>query len=125
MLVKDIFPKFFNFNQKFYLTLTRITTFILLIIALLFVKKDFYSTIIRWNFLSMGLRGTTIFFPLLFAMFFKKCISYSHFGFWAITLAPLSMIVWKIIYPNGLNPVLIGLAISLFILLGITKIFLK
>jgi SSS family solute:Na+ symporter len=69
----------------------------------------------------MGLRGTTIFFPFLASIFFKDYVSPSA-GFWAITIAPLSIIIWKIIYPEGLNPVFIGLTISLFILIGISKI---
>ena len=69
----------------------------------------------------MGLRGTTIFFPFLVSIFFKNYVS-PPAGFWAITIAPLSIIIWKIIYPEGLNPVFIGLTISLFILIGISKI---
>ena len=121
MFTRDIYPKFFRFNEKSALILSRLTIIIILFIALLFVKQNLYSLIIKWNFLSMGLRGTTIFFPFLASIFFKDYVSPSA-GFWAIIIAPLSIIIWKIIYPEGLNPVFFGLTISLFILIGISKI---
>lgn len=121
MLTRDIYPNLFHFKEKNALLLSRLTIIIILFVALLFVKENLYSLIIKWNFLSMGLRGTTIFFPFLASIFFKNYISPSA-GFWAITIAPLSIIIWKIIYPEGLNPVFIGLTISLFTLIGITKI---
>lgn len=121
MFTRDIYPKFFRFNEKSALILSRLTIIIILFIALLFVKQNLYSLIIKWNFLSMGLRGTTIFFPFLASIFFKNYVS-PPAGFWAITIAPLSIIIWKIIYPEGLNPIFIGLTISLFILIGMTKI---
>jgi SSS family solute:Na+ symporter len=62
MFTRDIYPKFFRFNEKSALILSRLTIIIILFIALLFVKQNLYSLIIKWNFLSMGLRGTTIFF---------------------------------------------------------------
>jgi SSS family solute:Na+ symporter len=64
----------------------------------------------------MGLRGTTICFPLFGSLLFKKYVTPSA-GFLAITLAPLSIIIWKMVYPDSINPVFIGLAISLFILI--------
>jgi SSS family solute:Na+ symporter len=62
MFTRDIYPKFFRFNEKSALILSRLTIIIIIFIALLFVKQNLYSLIIEWNFLSMGLRGTTIFF---------------------------------------------------------------
>ena len=121
MFTRDIYPKFFRFNEKSALILSRLTIIIILFIALLFVKQNLYSLIIKWNFLSMGLRGITICFPLFGSIFFKKYITPSA-GFWAITLAPLSIVIWKVIYPAGINPVFIGSTISLLILIGISKI---
>ena len=120
MFTRDIYPKFFRFNEKSALILLRLTIIIILFIALLFVKQNLYSLIIKWNFLSMGLRGTTICFPLFGSILFKKHIAPSA-GFWALTIAPLSIIIWKIIYPDGMDPVFIGSTISLLILIVFTK----
>jgi hypothetical protein len=68
-----------------------------------------------------GIKRNYNFFPFLASIFFKDQVSPSA-GFWAIIIAPLSIIIWKIIYPEGLNPVFIGLTISLLILIGISKI---
>ena len=121
MCTRDIYPKLFHFKEKNALMLSRLTIMVLLFIALLFVQKNLYSLIIKWNFLSMGLRGTAIFFPFLALIFFKNYVSPSA-GFWALTIAPLFMITWTIIYPEGLNPIFIGLTISVFTLIGVTKI---
>ena len=120
MFTRDIYPKFFRFNEKSALIFSRLTIIIILFIALLFVKQNLYSLIIKWNFLSMGLRGTTICFPLFGSILFKKHIAPSA-GFWALTIAPLSIIIWKIIYPDGMDPVFIGSTISLLILIVFTK----
>ena len=119
-LIRNVYPAIFKFNEKKALILLRLTIVVILILTFFFVKENLSSLILKWNFLSLGLRGVTIFFPLFGSIFFKKYIMASA-GFLASIIAPLSMIIWKIFYPEGMNPVFIGAVISLFILIAGSK----
>lgn len=88
-------------------------------VAMIFVFYHLKSSVLEWNYLSMALRGSGVFLPLTFAIFFANRI-HKMFGFLAI----LSGIIiaslwhlqswWKI---NSLFPALAGSIV--FLLLGI------
>ncbi|MGB9867705.1 MAG: sodium:solute symporter family protein [Bacillota bacterium] len=73
------------------------------------------ATILKWGFLSLGLRGATVFFPLVFGVFARKRVSPSA-GAAAIVAAPLASIVWGVLNPQGLDPLYIGLATSAMVM---------
>lgn len=70
--------------------------------------------ILHWSYLSLGLRGATICFPLLAALFLKGKISAAA-GTAAVLLAPLTVIMFSFL-PLKLNPLYPGLVVSLFVL---------
>ena len=72
----------------------------------------------------MGLRGCTVLFPLLGAMFFPRWVS-PKAGIAAALLGPLVDILWKIVYPQGIDPLYPGLAVSLSVLVVVSLFTMK
>lgn len=83
--------------------------------AFVLLLSNLGSAIMEWSFLSMGLRGATLCFPLLFAVFFARR-SLRHAGLVAVTVAPLAVIVSGFFPRLGVSPLFIGLGLSLLIL---------
>ena len=81
------------------------------------------SIILAWSFISMGLVGFTVLFPLLGAMFSPPWMT-SKIGIAAAVSGPLVDILWKVAYPKGMDPLYPGLAVSLSVLL-VVSIFTK
>lgn len=67
----------------------------------------------------MGLRGCTVLFPLLGAMFFPGRVT-PQAGIVAALLGPLVNVVWKLVFPTGLDPLYPGLLVSLLALVGLS-----
>jgi SSS family solute:Na+ symporter len=80
-------------------------------LGLAFVSGNLNSLILEWSFLSMGLRGATIFFPLLGAIFARGRI-WPRAGVWAIGLGPASAILWAIFGLPAIDPLYVGLSVS-------------
>ena len=59
----------------------------------------------------MGLRGATIFLPLLGAIFLRNRI-HPLAGVVALWAGPSSAILWAIFGPRSINPLYIGLTVS-------------
>ncbi len=74
--------------------------------TLFFVTNNLNSLILQWTFLSMGLRGSAICLPLLFLIFGKIFVA----------LAPCATIFWSIWGWNTIDPLYIGLLVSLLTL---------
>ena len=114
MLTKDIYKKLISpqaSDQK----LMYVSKGLIVAVAaltLLFVTGNLKSMILQWGFLSMGLRGATIFFPLLGAVFFKKFVSPTA-GFIALIAGPAADLIWKLSVPKGMDPLYAGLLTSL------------
>ncbi len=70
------------------------------------------SLILEWSFLSMGLRGATICFPLLGAVLLPHYVN-PRAGVWAIALGPVSAIMWAMVGLDAVDPLYIGLLVSL------------
>lgn len=70
--------------------------------------------ILNWSYLSLGLRGAAVCFPLLAAIFLRQRIL-SPAGTLAVIVGPLVVLVGTIL-PPGLNPLYFGLAASFLIL---------
>ncbi len=70
--------------------------------------------ILQWSYLSQGIRGATVCFPLLAAIFMKGKVS-ARAGFLAVLLGPISVIIGGLL-PLPVNSLYIGLFVSLIIL---------
>jgi solute:Na+ symporter, SSS family len=94
--------------------------FRLLIVAVMMIAlavvlvADGGALILSWSYLSLGLRGATICFPLLAAIFLKGKISPAA-GTLAVITGP-TVVIAGTIFPFGLNPLYPGLAVSFLIL---------
>lgn len=117
MFGQDIFKKRFRpaATDRDVLLATRVAIAAVGATALVIALSGLDSLILKWSFLSMGLRGSTVFFPLLGAVFFKRYVS-RRAGLLAIAVAPLLSLAWGAVFPTGLDPLYIGLLTSLICL---------
>jgi SSS family solute:Na+ symporter len=124
MVTKDIYKRFFRklAGDKEILFVQRLFIFLVCVLCVFFVTGNLKSLILGWSFLSMGLRGCTILFPLLGAMFFPRLVS-PMAGILAAFLGPLANLVWHVLYPKGLDPLYPGLIVSLVALVLVSMIF--
>jgi SSS family solute:Na+ symporter len=121
MMNRDIYVKFINpqADDKQQLRVLRLSVFAIAILAMLMVFANANSLILAWGFLSMALRGTTIFIPLIGALYFKKYI-HPHAGFIAITVAPIISVLWELWGLAHINSLYVGLLSSAILLIGIS-----
>lgn len=117
MLGHDIYAQFINkqATDKATLRFTRLALLGVSALTLLFVSGNLNSLILKWSFLSMGLRGATICLPLLFALFAKDRIR-PAFVTAAIIAAPIMALLWAFIGISKIDPLYIGLGVSFIVL---------
>ena len=108
-------------GQEAVLIVQRVSLLLVCLGALLFVNGSAGSLILEWSFLSMGLRGCTVLFPLLAAMFLPRYVT-PKAGCAAALAGPLAALFWHIICPGSIDPLYPGLFAS-FITLLIVSIF--
>ena len=104
-LVKNIWK---SANSTNLLWASRISVLLVTICAIVFVFFHLDSSVLEWNYLSMALRGSGIFLPLTFAVFFPGKVN-RKFGIMAIIGGIVVACLWKYIAPwkiNGLFPAL-------------------
>ena len=104
-LVKNIWK---SANSTNLLWASRISVLLVTICAIVFVFFHLDSSVLEWNYLSMALRGSGIFLPLTFAVFFPGKVN-RKFGIMAIIGGIVVACLWKCIAPwkiNGLFPAL-------------------
>ena len=104
-LVKNIWKGVSSTNL---LWASRISVLLVTICAIVFVFFHLDSSVLEWNYLSMALRGSGIFLPLTFAVFFPGKVN-RKFGIMAIIGGIAVACLWKYIAPwkiNGLFPAL-------------------
>ena len=104
-LVKNIWKGASSTNL---LWASRISVLLVTICAIVFVFFHLDSSVLEWNYLSMALRGSGIFLPLTFAVFFTGKVN-RKFGIMAIIGGIAVACLWKYIAPwkiNGLFPAL-------------------
>ncbi len=123
MLTKDIYKKFIRSRagDREVLRVQRILIFLVSVCAVLFVAGNLKSLILGWSFLSMGLRGCTVLFPLLGAAFFPRFVTPAA-GTVAALLGPLVNLIWHFLYPNGLDPLYPGLLAGLLAMIIISLV---
>ena len=105
----DILAKL-RLREKQELTVIRLITLGVILAALAILLFNLDTAIMKWSFLSMGLRGATLCLPLLGAVFFRERTTFTG-GALSIYTAPLAVIAAGIIRTT-LPPLLIGLSVS-------------
>ncbi|MDR3590675.1 MAG: sodium:solute symporter family protein [Negativicutes bacterium] len=118
MFTRDIYQKFFRpqAEGKERLLVQRILIVVICVTPAVIANGNFGSLILGWGFLSMGLRGCTVLFPLIGAMFFSRLVTPTA-GVVATLLGPLANFAWFLAYPKGMDPLYPGLAVSLVTLI--------
>ncbi len=114
MFTEDLYRKVIApaASDRQLLRIARIGVVVVTGLGLLLALGQANSLILEWSFLSMGLRGATICFPLLGAILLPGYIS-CRAGVWAIALGPASAILWAIGGVDSVDPLYIGLLVSL------------
>ncbi|BHH85609.1 sodium:solute symporter [Desulforhopalus sp. 52FAK] len=111
----DVFHGAFRSGKR-ELALFRGLTTCIVLSAFVLLLFNLGSAIMDWSFLSMGLRGATLFFPIIFAVFFQK-YDLRLAGALSIFIAPMSVVVCGVMKFQQLQPLYVGLGISLTIFL--------
>ncbi|MGI6119244.1 MAG: sodium:solute symporter family protein [Desulfosporosinus sp.] len=124
ILTKDIYKRFISpqASEQKLMYMSKGLIVAVACLSLLFVTENTKSMILQWSFLSMGLRGATICFPLLGAIFFSTLVS-PKAGLIALVAGPGADLVWKLCVPNGMDPLYVGLLASFVCLLIGSMIF--
>ncbi len=116
MLNWDILPAtHWRFLESHALLSNRIAVFLVMMCAALFTFGNLKSLVLEWNFLSMGLRGAGIFLPFSLAIFMPGRVK-PLFAMLSIALGTGVTMGWKLIFPQGMDPLYAGLITSSFIL---------
>lgn len=98
------------------LTFFRALTVGVVLLAFILLLCNLGSAIMEWSFLSMGLRGATLFFPLLGAIFFKS-LHLRGAGALSVILAPTCVVLAGVFNFKHLSPLYLGLGVS-FVIFG-------
>ncbi len=101
-----------NFLDK---TVERILIVVLLFSACVLCVGPFGDTILKFAFMSMGLRGATLFAPLCFALWYKGEIDNRYTGV-AILAGPVSVLIFELWGILPFDPLFAGVALSLGIM---------
>jgi len=123
MLTRDIYVRFINPAADSLKTLKcqRIIIFALCILAIILVRSSAGSLILGFSFMSMGLRGCTVLFPLLGAMFFQRWVTPAG-GLASALLGPLTNFGWHFLFPQGMDPLYPGLIVGGLVLIIVSML---
>lgn len=123
MMTKDLYQRFIRpqADSRETLLMQRGIIIALCLLALVFVSANAGSLILSWSFMAMGLRGCTVLFPLIGAMFFPRWVTPAA-GIASALLGPLVNVLWKVAYPTGLDPLYPGLVVGLAVLVGVSAL---
>lgn len=116
MISKDIYKGFINkkADDKKQLFVLRISILIVSLLATIIVFLNMDSLILKWAFLSMTLRGTVIFMPLVVTLLLKDKTP-KKAGVISMLVAPIITIFLSIFEIVKMDPLYIGMSISLLI----------
>lgn len=89
-------------------------TLIVVLAACVLLVFNLGTAIMDWSFMSMGLRGATLCFPLLIAVFLRQ-YDLRRAGALSIMVAPAAVIATGIIGFDLLPPLYVGLGLSMLI----------
>lgn len=119
-LSNDVFKNLLKINnEKKLLLLNRLLVLLITLTAIALARYYYESLVLRWNYLSMALRGIAIFIPLTVLIFFRKYAP-AKAGVPTMLAAIFFAVFWKIIFPESHNVLFPGLIASLFIIVPLT-----
>ncbi|MBM7866310.1 sodium:solute symporter family protein [Heliobacterium gestii] len=121
MISRDIIGELFQCHgPKKLLWLNRISILVITIGAALFVFSNSQSLVLKWNFLSMAMRGVGIFVPLTIAIFYPGILP-KNAGVCSMIAGVAASLLGDLLCPENNMPLFWGLTASLVVaLLGIT-----
>ena len=108
-LVKNVWKSATSVNL---LWATRFSVVFVVLGAIAFVFAHLDSSVLEWNYLSMALRGSGIFLPLTFAVFFPDKVR-GHYGVFAIAAGVFVGCLWKEMGISDMNSLFPALIINL------------
>lgn len=114
ILTNDLYKKLYKpkATDMELLKVSRIFIVLVLAATFIFTYGNLKSVMLKWTFLSMGLRGTAAFLPLVFALFLKGKVN-KQAAILAMTVGPIGVLVWKIFNSvSKIDPVYIGIIIG-------------
>ncbi|HCJ58318.1 sodium:solute symporter family protein [Lutispora sp.] len=116
IFTKDIYKNYINKNadDDRLLKVSRWVIVVCLVLALLFTTGNAKSLILKWSFMSMGLRGATVFMPLCAALFMKGKVK-SSYAICSMVISPISVMLGKIFLPQSFDPLFLGVTTSILI----------
>lgn len=118
MVSRDLIAGFLKHgNERLMLQVTRLTVFLITLAAALFTFGNLRSLVLEWNYLSMGLRGAGTFLPFTAAVFCPRNIS-QKWAVWSMVAGTVTAVGWKILFPQGADPLYAGLGASAALLLA-------
>ncbi|MEN6326777.1 MAG: sodium:solute symporter family protein [Syntrophomonas sp.] len=114
MLTRDIYKQFINkkADSKSTLLVQRGIILATCLMVYSFISLNPGGLILDFSYLSMGLRGCTVLFPMLGAIFFNRFVTPAG-GIAAAILGPLTDFGWHFIFPHGIDALYPGLIASL------------
>lgn len=124
MLNRDVLQKLWpKQDDRQVLQMFRLLIVLILGLALFIVLfTDGSMLILNWSYLSLGLRGATICFPLFSVIFFRGKIS-KRAGTLSVVAGPL-IVAAGVLLGSKINPLYPGLAAS-FLILAVDLLFIK
>lgn len=96
------------------LLVLRISVVIITTLSMIIVYTNLDSLILKWGFLSMALRGTVVFVPLIFAIIFKERVN-KKAGILSMVVCPVLTIFLSVYKISAIPPLYIGLIMSILI----------
>ena len=117
MLSRDVVTKVWTtLSASGQLWASRLSVLAVSVAAMVFVFMHLDSSVLEWNYLSMALRGSGIFLPLTFCIFFPGRVR-SSMGVAAMGAGIFAALFWKHISSIEVNSLLPALCYNLFFLI--------
>ncbi|MFX4262694.1 sodium:solute symporter family protein [Pelotomaculum propionicicum] len=117
VLAKDIYGKIRSrAGDREMLLISRALVLLVGAGCLVFMLFTTGTLILKWAFLSMTLRGVTVFAPLAGAVYAAGRIK-PEAGVWAVVIAPLLAMLWAFVFPGAIDPLYVGMGLSAAILI--------
>lgn len=116
---KDLFAVYSKkkLTDRQSLTLTRAILVGVLLLSALVSMGDMGGFILSWSFMSMGLRGSVAFGPMVAGIFFPGKI-HKNFAIAAIILGPTITLLGKFVLPSTIDSLFPGVLASILVLVA-------
>ncbi len=113
IITNDIYKVYFNKNvsSKGELLVTRAVIFISLLISALLTLGNVKSAILKWGFMSMGLRATVLLIPMTGALFFKGKIN-KNLSILSSVLGFASFLICELFLNINIDSLVVGILVS-------------